>query len=338
MSKRVRRNRRILLWMAAGYFLLFLFSFLLGRFQVPLSQVLRILFSPLIPMERTWTPEMQAAVWNIRLPRIVLASLVGCCLSVAGATYQGVFRNPMAAPDILGASSGAAFGAALAILLFGGGRVVPVSAFLCGFFAVVTACLIAAIAPGLSTMNLILAGIMMGSLFSAGTSTIKLVADPNNELPQIVFWLMGSLAGSRNETVLLALLPMFLGLTPLILMRYQMNLLTLEEEEARTLGVRVDLLRFLFILCATLVTAASVSVSGMIGWIGLVVPHLCRFIVGEDYRFLIPASCMMGAFLLLLADDVSRNLLTSEIPIGILCTLIGVPFFLSLLLRRRRTA
>ena len=277
---------------------------------------------------------MESAVLRIRLPRILLACLVGCCLSTAGAAYQGVFQNPMASPDLLGASNGAAFGAALAILLGASSGMITVSAFFFSMLTVLLVTIVAARAPGKKIVNLILAGVMVSSLFSAGTSYIKLVADPNNQLPAITYWLMGSLSGSTLKSLRFAFIPMALGLIPLLFIRWRLNLLTLGDEEARTMGVHASRLRLVVVLCSTLVTAASVSVSGMIGWVGLVVPHLCRKMVGNDYRRLLPCSMLLGASFMLVVDDVSRNLLAVEIPIGILTAFIGAPFFLYLITRK----
>lgn len=315
----------------------FLISFTIGRYGVSVQNVVRILLSRIFPIEQTWTDRMETAVINIRLPRILLACFVGCSLSAAGAAYQGVFQNPMASPDILGASSGAAFGAALAILYGASARMITVSAFISSLVAVTAVFLIAGKAPGSRVMNLILAGIMLGSLFTAGTSYIKLVADPSNQLPQITYWLMGSLSGVKKQDVLFAAIPMAVGLVPLIALRWRLNILSLGDDEARALGVNADVLRLIVILSSTLVTAASVSISGMIGWVGLVMPHLCRKLVGADYRFLMSASCIAGAAFLLIVDDVSRNLLAVEIPIGILTALIGAPFFIYLIFRKEKT-
>lgn len=323
--------------MGAALIAIFLLSFTLGRYGVPIKEVIRIFCSKLVHLRQTWTTEMEIVVINIRLPRIIMACLVGCTLSAAGASYQGVFQNPMASPDILGASSGAAFGAALAILLHGNAQIITFSAFLSSLITVMTVFFIAERAPGLRVVNLILAGIMVGSLFTAGTSYIKLVADPSNQLPAITYWMMGSLSGSKLGQVAFAIVPMALGLIPLFLIRWQINILTLGDDEARTLGVNTYRLRMIVILCATLITAASVSVSGMIGWVGLVIPHLCRKIVGNDYRYLLPASMIAGAAFLLIVDNVSRNLLAVEIPIGILTAFIGAPFFIYLIARQEKT-
>ena len=319
--------------MAAVLLALFLLSFIWGRYDVPLSEVVRILLSRLLPVTQTWTDNMAIAVCNVRLPRILLACLVGCALSAAGASYQTVFQNPMAAPDILGASSGACFGAALAILTGQSSVTVTVYAFCASLLSVALVYLIGSRTRGSRVVNLLLAGIMVGSLFTAGTSYIKLVADPTNQLPQITYWLMGSLSGTRMKTVGFAAVCMAVGLLPLLLLRWRMNLLTLSADEARSMGINTARLRLMVILSATVLTAASVSVSGMIGWVGLVIPHLSRRLVGNDCRYLLPMSMVFGAAVLLLVDNLARCLTAVEIPIGILTAFVGAPFFVYLMIR-----
>lgn len=314
--------------------LLILLSFLIGRYGVPVSEIFRLLASRIFPVAKTWTAEMEAAVLRIRLPRILLACLVGGSLSAAGAAYQSVFQNPMASPDILGASSGAAFGAALGILLGFSSRMITGLAFVLSLVTVGIVYVIGKRAPGKAVVNLILGGIMVSSLFSAGTSFIKLVADPSDQLPAITYWLMGSLSGVKMQEVLFAAIPMAVGIIPLLLLSWRMNVLTLGDDEARAMGVNAGMLRLAVVLCSTLVTAASVSVSGMIGWVGLVIPHLSRKLVGNDHRFLVPAAILMGAAFLLLVDNVSRNLLATEIPLGILTAFVGAPFFMYLMMRK----
>jgi len=329
---RSRPLRRVCL-MALALLLLFLLSFVWGRYDVPLGEVVRILLSRLFPLTQTWTDNMAIAVWNVRMPRILLACLVGCALSAAGAGYQTVFQNPMAAPDILGASSGACFGAALAILTGQSKVMVTVFAFLASLLTVALVYLIGSRTRGSRVVSILLAGIMVGSLFSAGTSYIKLVADPSNQLPQITYWLMGSLSGTRMKTVGFAAVCIAVGLVPLLLLRWRMNLLTLSADEARSMGINTDRLRLMVILSATVLTAASVSVSGMIGWVGLVIPHLSRRMVGNDCRYLLPMSMVFGAAFLLLVDNFARCLTAVEIPIGILTAFVGAPFFVYLMVR-----
>ena len=319
--------------MASALLALFLLSFVMGRYGVPLGQVVRILLSGVLPLEQTWTGNMAIAVLNVRLPRILLACLVGCGLSAAGTGYQTVFQNPMAAPDILGASSGACFGAALAILTGQSAVMITVFAFLASLLSVALVYLVGNHTRGSRVVNLLLAGIMVGSLFSACTSYIKLVADPTNQLPQITYWLMGSLSGTRMGTVRFAAVCMAVGLVPLLLLRWRMNLLTLSPDEARAMGVHTDRLRLAVILSSTVLTAAAVSVSGMIGWVGLVIPPLSRRIVGSDCRRLMPMACLFGAAFLLLVDNMARCLTATEIPIGILTAFVGAPFFIYLMVR-----
>ena len=306
-------------------------SVTLGRYPISLKELGGIMWSKLFPLDPFWTPVQESLLLQHRLPRILLACMVGCCLSSAGAAYQGVFQNPMAAPDILGASSGAAFGAALAILLGLGSTMTVALAFLCSMGTVALVMFTAGKAKGKRVLGLVLSGIMIGSLISSGTSFLKLVADPADQLPAITYWLMGSLNGTSPKDLLLAAIPMAIGLVPLLLLRWRINLLTLGDEQARTMGVNAGRLRTVVILCATLITAASVAVSGVIGWVGLVIPHLARKLVGSSYKHLMPASMLFGALFLLAVDDVSRNLLATEIPIGILTSFIGAPFFLYLI-------
>ena len=302
-------------------------SVCLGRYPISPREAAAIFFS-------TGAADgvQQSLLLYDRLPRIVLALLVGGCLSAAGAAYQSVFCNPMAAPDILGASSGAGFGAALAILLGLGRSGVMGLAFLAGLGAVALVLHIGRRVRGKQGLGLILAGIMVSSLASSATSFLKLAADPAEKLPAITYWLMGSLNGRDWRELLPAAIPMALGLAGLLGLRWRVNLLTLDDAEARAMGVHVPRLRAAVVLCATLVTAASVSVSGMIGWVGLVIPHLTRRLVGSNEQYLLPASALLGASFLLWTDDLARLLFAAEIPVGILTALIGAPFFLFLML------
>ena len=319
----------------------FLLSFVMGRYSVPLGTTLRILWSRLAALctfgravaAQTWTETEGAVVLNIRLPRILCAVLVGAALSTAGASYQGMFRNPMVSPDLMGASTGAGFGAALAILLGAGYWGITLTAFCFGLAAVALAYLVSRFSRLNATLALVLAGVMISSLFSACTSFVKLVADTQDQLPAITYWLMGSLSSVKAEDTAFAAVPILVGLIPLVLLRWRINLLTVSEAEARSLGLRSGRLRLAVILAATLVTSASVSVSGMIGWVGLVIPHFCRMLFGYDYRRLIPASILMGGAFLLLVDDLARIVTSSEIPLGILTSFVGAPVFLWLILR-----
>ena len=279
-----------------------------------------------------WTDAESAVVLNVRLPRILAASLIGAALSVAGVSYQGMFRNPMVSPDLLGASTGAGFGAALALFLSLSYFGVTLSAFCFGLAAVLLAYLISRKSRMDSTLSMVLAGMMISSLFTSGTSLIKLVADTENQLPAITYWLMGSLTSILGRDVRFAALPILLGLVPLLLLRWRINLLTLSEAEARSMGVDTRRLRLVVIFCATLMTAASVAISGMIGWVGLVIPHFCRILFGYDYRKLLPSCALLGAAFLILVDTIARTITTAEIPLGILTSFVGAPVFLYLIL------
>jgi iron complex transport system permease protein len=315
-----------------------LLSFTLGRYPVPLKELLAILGNKIFGLfegtEKFWTEQMEAAVWNVRLPRVILSVLVGACLSAAGASYQGVFQNPMASPDILGASAGAGFGAALAIFLGFKHVNITLSAFAMSLITVALVFRISSYVKGGKVLGLVLAGIMVSSLFNAGTSFIKLVADPNNKLPQITYWLMGSLSGAKWGDIRFVIFPMLTGLIPLLLLRWRLNVVTMGDEEAKAMGVDAGRIRLAVIISATLVTASAVSVSGVIGWVGLVIPHMMRRIVGSSYRWLMPVSMLGGGIFLLMVDNISRNVTTAGIPIGILTAFVGAPFFLLLITGR----
>ena len=328
---RRRRPGAVIALLAAALAAAAVGALALGRYPIDIRTIGGILLSRVAAVEPFWEPVQESLFLQHRLPRVLLAAMVGCCLAAAGAAYQGVFQNPMAAPDILGASSGAAFGAALAILLGLGRSAVVAFAFGAGILAVSAVIWLGGRARGKRVLGLVLAGIMVGSLASSATSFIKLVADPEDQLPAITYWLMGSLNGTTGRDVALAAAPMAAGVIALLLLRWRINVLTLGDEEARSIGVNAGRLRTAVIFFATLVTAASVAVSGVIGWVGLVVPHLARRLVGDDYRWLMPAAMLLGAVFLLAVDSVSRNLLATEIPIGILTSFIGAPFFLHLI-------
>ena len=331
------RNRFVIL--AALFVVVFFGSFLVGRYSVPPLTLVRVLWARIVRLvtfehvvpAALWTGTEEAVVLNIRLPRIACAALVGAALSVAGASYQGMFRNPMVSPDLLGASTGAGFGAALAILCSFSYFGITIMAFCFGLAAVTLAYFVSRFSRLNATLGMVLAGVMIGSLFSAGTSFVKLVADTEDQLPAITYWLMGSLTSVKGRDTLFALIPIAVGTIPLLLLRWRVNLLTLSEAEARSIGINTDRLRLAVIICATLVTSASVAVSGMIGWVGLVIPHFCRMLFGYDYRRLIPASILMGATFLMVVDNIARVITAGELPIGILTRFVGAPVFLYLI-------
>lgn len=311
-------------------------SLLLGRYPISPIDAVNMLISNIFPIDVSWTDQQWRMFYKVRLPRILMALMVGCCLAVAGAAYQGTFQNPLVSPDILGASQGAAFGAAVAILLGFSSVGVSISAFFFALFTVFLVLLISARAKGNHMMIVVLAGVMVSSLFSAGVSYAKLVADPTDELADITYWLMGSLTGAKMEQVYTVAPILFIGCAVLFILRWRINVLTMGDDEAATMGVNARRMRIIVIIAATFLTAACVSVTGMIGWVGLVIPHFCRMLLGANYRKLIPASMLMGGGFLLLVDDIARLVTTAEIPIGILTAFVGAPFFLYLITRKKR--
>ena len=335
----MHRNRKAnvtLVALAVILVVLAIVSFLVGRYPISPDKVVGILASGVGPVDQFWTDQEAIIFFNVRLPRVLLAMLVGCSLSAAGAAYQGTFQNPLVSPDILGASQGAAFGAAVAILLGFASFGISAMAFIFAIITVLLVVVVAQAARGNQVLTVVLAGVMISSLFSAGVSFAKLVADPADQLPAITYWLMGSLTSAKPSDVTMVLPFMAVGLGTLFALKWRINILTMGDEEAATMGVNTKRLRLIIIIAATLITAASVAVTGMIGWVGLVIPHLSRMLIGSDYRKLMPASMLMGASFLLLVDDVSRLISTSEIPIGILTAFIGAPFFLYLITKQGR--
>jgi iron complex transport system permease protein len=305
-------------------------SLTLGRYPIPLGA----LAGRLVGLHDFDSARTEAILFNVRLPRILLACLVGAALAAAGAAYQGVFQNPLASQDILGASGGAAAGATLAILLRLPAALITLFAFSASLATIALVMFIGERVRGKKILGLILAGLMISSLNSALISFMKLVADPDSVLPEIVYWLMGSLAKTKPQSLGFAAPPILLGLAPLVIFRWRVNLLTVSEDEARSMGVNVRRLRRVVVIAATLITAGAVSVSGIIGWAGLVIPHLARRFVGNNYQSLLPASMLGGALFILCIDNITRILFTVEIPLGILTSLAGAPFFLWLITRK----
>ena len=271
-------------------------------------------------------------LWNIRLPRIILAALVGAGLGTAGCAFQSLFANPLATPDTLGVASGASFGAVLGLLLGLPLLGVQLLALLMGGTAVALTWLAGSgRQKGLSTI--VLSGIMMGSLFNALVSLMKYVADAESQLPAITYWLMGGLQNAAYETLLLGAPPILLGIAVLFLLRWRMNLLPLSEDEASASGVNITALRAVTVVCATLITASCVSMCGQVGWVGLLIPHLCRMKFGSNHLSLLPASISFGAAFMILVDTLARSASAQEIPVSILTAIIGAPFFIILMRR-----
>lgn len=313
----------------------FIGSLFIGRYSVEPSEIVAILCSLVFPVEPTWSSLHETVVLNIRLPRVLAAMLVGGGLAVSGASFQGLFKNPLVSAQILGVASGAGFGAALALLVSGSALLVQVMAFLFGILAVLLTYALSHVYRASNTLVLVLAGIIVGALFQALISLVKYVADPNDTLPAIVFWLMGSLGTVTFSDLAMVAPPMLAGMIVLLLIRWRINILAVGDEEAKALGVDTERLSAVIIVCATVVTACAVCISGIIGWVGLVIPHIGRMLLGPDYRKLIPVSIILGAVYLLVIDDLSRTVVATEIPLGILTAIIGVPFFAMLLYRRK---
>lgn len=276
-----------------------------------------------------------SVVWNLRLPRTLLNCFVGAGLAVAGAAFQGIFRNPLVSPDVLGVSSGAAFGAALGILLSGMNHLATVMALLFGIVSVVMTYTLSKLRGESSTLSLVLSGMIISAVFSALISLIKYVADPYDKLPAITYWLMGSFASASYSNLQLAGIPIFLGTVVLLLLRWRINILSLGDEDAYSLGVNPVKTRRVIIIMATLITASCVTVTGVIGWVGLVIPHICRMLIGVDHMKLLPVSCVVGAAFMIIVDLIARTVTAAEIPIGILTALVGAPFF-ALLFKRAK--
>ncbi|GGC78786.1 FecCD family ABC transporter permease [Enterococcus wangshanyuanii] len=332
-----RQKKIILLGTILLFFIVLIVSFLLGKYPITLNDFFGAVFNKIIPLEQTWSTQVETILFKIRFPRIIMAVVIGSGISVAGATYQALFQNPMISQDILGASQGAAFGAAVGLFFSLTYEQVISLSFIFGILAVGAVLLLNRWLKSNSVLNMILIGMMIGSLFSSAVSFLKLVGDPTNTLPAITYWLMGSLSAIKMQDLHFAIPLILVGMLPIFLLRWRLNILSLGEEEALSLGVNSRQLRIILIIAATLITAAAVSVSGLIGWVGLVVPHFSRLLIGNDHRYTIPVSAILGGTFLLFVDDFSRLISTSEIPIGILTSFIGAPIFLILIVKSSRT-
>ncbi len=317
---------------------LFVVSLGLGRSSIPPQTVLGILGQQFFGLAGDFDAGQVTIVTNIRLPRIIAAVLVGSALAISGAAYQGLFKNPMVSPDILGASAGASFGAALSLLLDASNQIVQISAFCMGFVAVIITYFSSKrVGKGTNmTLLLVLCGLIVGTLFQAFVSIIKYTADPDSKLPEITYWLMGSIAKVTWDSIKVFLIPYLLGAVPLLLLRWRLNTLAFGDAEAESLGVNVAALRAVLIVCATLLTSAVVAIAGVVGWVGLIIPHLVRFVTGPDNRVVLPLSLIFGAIFLVIVDTCCRSLMASEIPLGILTSVIGAPFFFIILLRTQK--
>lgn len=310
--------------------ILFFASFLIGRYSIDPVDVIKPILCPIFPQLEV-SQTITTIVFEIRLPRIIGAFVVGAALAMAGSAFQGIFKNPLVSSDLLGVSNGAGFGAALAILLSGLNVVTQIFAFVFGLISLSITYLISKSYKNGGILVLVLSGVAISAFFGALVSAVKFVADPDDKLPEIVYWLMGSLASITVDKLIMISVPIIIGVVVLMLLRWRINLLSMGDEEAQALGLNPSRTRLVVIAACTLLTSAAVSISGIIGWLGLVIPHMTRMIVGPDNKILIPASLSLGASFLLLIDNISRAVISIEIPIGILTAVIGVPIFLYLL-------
>jgi len=301
----------------------------IGRYPINFQEVLTILTG--IGNQSSITYNDYSLIWDIRMPRAILSILVGGSLGISGAALQGLFRNPLVDSGILGVSSGAGFGAALAIILFSSTFSIYLSAFLFSMLAVFVSVRVGRIKSQSTTILLVLGGVIVSSIFSSMISLLKYVADPYNELPSIVFWMMGSLSNASYREIMISGAPMLLGVSGLLLMRWRINVLSMGEIEAQSLGLNAKFFQLLIILCTSLATAGAVAVCGIISWIGLVIPHIGRMIVGNNNKDLLPVSFALGGVMLLLIDVIGRVITGGELPLNILTALIGGPFYIYLL-------
>ena len=311
-------------------------SLVMGRLVIEPAEVAKIFLSQIFDLERTWSPTLESVLFDVRMPRLLAGVLVGAGLSISGASFQGLFRNPLVSPHILGVSAGAGFGAALAILFFGNIWMVQLLSFSFALAAVFLTYALSRVYRTTPVLMLVLSGIIVGALFSSSTSLLKYIADPVNQMPSIVFWLLGSLNNVSNRDIGLVGPVILAGIVVLLLIRWRINLLAMGEEDARALGVNTHQIRAIIILCATVISASAVSMTGVIGWIGLVIPHIGRLLVGPDNKYLLPVATLIGASYLVAVDTVARTVMESEIPIGILTAMVGAPIF-GYLLRKNRS-
>lgn len=317
--------------------LLTAFAFAVGRFPLTAGELIHLAANKLFGADYSIAPTAESVVLQVRGPRILAALLVGAALAAAGTAYQGMFRNPLVSPDLLGVSAGAALGAVLGVFFSQSALVIQIAAFAGGLTAVG---MVYAVGTNVRRhdpiLSLILAGIVLGSLLGALIALLKFLADPYNQLPAITYWLLGSLAAVAPSDLAFAAPFALAGLVPLYLLRWRMNLLSLSDDEARALGVPVGRLRLAVVCAATLMTAAAVAISGIIGWVGLLIPHAARMLVGPEFSRLLPLSMLLGAAFLLAVDTLCRAAAPIEIPPGVLTALIGTPFFLWLFATARR--
>ncbi len=337
--KYIEKKPSALQWtlMVAFPISLFTVSLFQGRYQVPPNQVTSILGQRLLglPIETFWTDTVETVVIRVRLPRAIMAALVGAGLSMSGASFQGMFQNPLVSPYILGVSAGASFGAATGLILELPAIGIQGLSFLFGLLAVVITYLTAHIYKVTPILMLVLSGMVVSTFFQAMLSLLKFIADDEEKLPAITFWLMGSLGSVSLQDLWIAAIPIIISMAGLYMVRWKLNVLSMGEREARSLGVNNELFKAIIIVCTTVISSTAVAFCGIIGWVGQVIPHFCRMIVGPDHKVLIPATMLVGAGYLIMIDNLCRLLTATEIPLGILTAVIGAPVFAYLLRKTR---
>ena len=318
-------------------FIIFIISLMIGRYSLDLNEVFNSFWQLLTGTNST---EITGNDWRvfyyIRLPRIILVMAVGSALSVTGSVYQSIFHNPLVSPNILGVSAGAGFGVALGMLVTEGSLLwIYGLSFIFGVIAVILTFFISKMSQGKNVMKMVLAGIVVSSLFTAMISLLKYLADPLDELPGIVFWLMGGFSRASWQEVKFITPLIAVGLIIIYIMRWYLNVMSMGDEEAISMGVNVRLIRIVLISFSTFMVAASVATTGQITWIGLVIPHIARFLVGSDHKIMIPQTIVLGPMFLLIMDNIARTLTSAEIPISIITAFVGAPFFAYLLITKK---
>lgn len=325
---------RVIFFLATLLIILAIISLGIGRYNIKIKTIIEVIYKEIFSIGNI-DGSLKAVIFNVRLPRIIFSILIGSSLSISGLCYQGIFKNPLVSSDVIGASSGASFGAAFAIVMGYGRFWIAINAFAWSLIAVFTVYIFSKKISHDSVLGMVLSGITIGSLFKSALSFVKIIADPMDELPRITYWLMGSLAGTKLKDILPVFVLIIIATIPLWLLKFNINIITMGDEEAISMGVNTKVLRIVVIICSTILTAVCISISGIIGWISLAIPHFSKLLVGNDYRKLMPVTMLMGANFLLLIDNISRITFSTEIPLSILTSVAGVPIFLYILYRRK---
>ncbi len=300
-----------------------------GRYSISVPETVKVLLNGI----NSYASDEMAysVIFNVRLPRILLSMLVGAGLACAGAAFQGLFTNPLATPDTLGVASGASFGAVFAMMFDANLIVVQIMALIFGLIACLITYNISKIKGKSTIVMIVLAGMVVSAMFQAFVSLLKYVADPQDKLPSITYWLMGSMSGATYKTLILGAPFIIIGTLMIFILRWRLNILSLNEDEAKSMGINIKIMRFLIILSASLITSSAVSMCGQVGWVGLLIPHLARMLMGSNNKTVIPISISLGATFMLVIDTFARSATSAEIPLSILTAIIGAPFFIGLL-------